>query len=1551
MKKKILTGLISFAMIMGMLSSIHVTVNAYTPNTSYPLLTKQLTPAYTPSLINSYIVSLSNGNVVSCADIVTNPGSTGDNLALAATHAPVTLNADTELSKNEQFEVLYSDTSTSNYKGTFLIRSMGRSTTPSNFKLLADDGKIDPRTGKNSSCTVGGWESFVFVPQGDGTVAILAPYNSKKYVSLQSDNTLKATVGNNITVSNYATTPITLTDKEKFIIVTPTVSVAPTSLSAIDKSDINATLTWQRPTAAANASVNAFFTGFNVYRSEDNGLNWTKCNSSPVVSMDPVTQNSSDVINQLYTFKDTFATGGHTYQYKVTAVNWAGESAASTPITVTTAAGPVPPIPTGLDITDTSGTLNVTWPTVTDARSYDVYRAASRYGTYTKLTTTPITETSYSDNTYSAAGIPAYSVYYKIAANNVSGASKLSDPISKEMKLFGPNVYIFNNLNGNGKGDPDTEINKVGNGIFSQQESAQFGDGRYALLFKRSIQTYGTNFNEGFYTHIAGLGLVPTDVKTAQLTVNAAWLGNHNATCNFWRSIENLEITNTGTTMWAVSQAAPMRRLQIDGKLTLDDTGGWASGGFLADSVIKGQAGSGAQQQWISRNDNFTYTGGPSWSGVNWNAVFVGCQASNGISTNSGNPCNYTNVTSTPVIKEKPFLFYDTTDNNYKVFVPSLRTNAMDTSWTSTNPGSGTIISIDNFYVAKPGDSAATINAQLESGKNLLLTPGIYHVSEPIMVNNPNTVVLGLGLATIVPDNSVIAMKVADVDGVSIAGIIFDAGLGDSPKLMEVGTPGSSTSHSSNPTLLSDLFFRIGGGNVGPAMAETSMEVNSKDVIGDHFWLWRADHGTQVGWNLNKAQNGLIVNGGNFTMYGLFCEHYQGYETLWNGNGGRLYFFQNELPYDVPYQSNWMAPDGKNGFAAYKVAESVTSHEAWGLGVYDVFINNIGYIKLSNAIEVPNSPDVSMHNMCTLNLGSGVGGEITNIINGKGQLVGQGVQPMRQYVGEYCNNLPDPLISPAFGSYISDQTITITDADTKASIRYTLDGTIPTATTGTLYTGSFTLSPSAHQSYTVTAVAFDGASISQPISTNYVFSIAYNKPAIASTEYTNNGTLNKAAYAFDADNASTRWESNQTTNRQDNQWIQVDLQNIYSLDFTRLIWQSTASCGYNYKLQYSIDGSSWSDLYQLTNNTATINTYTCTSLKPQARYVRMLGTEKNGTYGYSLYGFEVYGSPAFPASPTSAVYDASAGTLTIHGNYLVGSADVSKMSLKGLDGAVATLTSVSSLNPVIDASGNSITVTLGATDKAAVEGLKGFKVNYTLPGGLNLATDYLGAGLGSAATVDVTVINAAVSVTLNNIIAPTAITGLSNGTAKTAEALGLPSTVMLVTNLGNVTANVAWDVDASNYDSTLKTAQTFKVNGIVTLPTGVVNINNVPLTTSVLVTVVALPYISLDPNVLKINATNYSGKMYFLSTAVMQEGYKLVKCGVVISKDITNGLDLDNNLANLEAPQQSSKGQFYSVFNVTYNHTIYVRSYLVFEDANGTRTVYSDIATVTMTKQ
>ncbi len=585
---------------------------------------------------------------------------------------------------------------------------------------------------------------------------------------------------------------------------------------------------------------------------------------------------------------------------------------------------------------------------------------------------------------------------YSLWEFEVYGTPDTSGPVDGNVDL-GPNVKIF---------DPSMSSASIQNtvdNVFNQMETNQFGDERYALLFKPG--SYNVNVNVGFYTSVMGLGKTPDDVNiTGAVRSEADWMGG-NATCNFWRTAENFAVTPTysssnvapaGTLTWAVSQAAPMRRVHVKGGMSLWDPLGtnydyaWSSGGFIADSKIDGAISSGSQQQFFTRNSQMG-----SWNGANWNMVFVG---NNGAPTNDNAYPSTPNtvVNQAPAVREKPFLYIDDS-GNYQVFVPELRKNAQGITW-SNGIGQGTSLPINQFYIAKPDTATAqSINQALSQGKNIIFTPGIYHLSQTINVTRANTVILGLGLATLIPDNGTAAMNIADVDGVKVSGLLFDAGAKDSPVLLQVGQDGSSVDHSANPTSLSDLFFRIGGAGVGNA--DTSLKINSNNVIGDDFWVWRADHGDGVGWTVNNAKNGVIVNGNNVTMYGLFVEHFEEYQTLWNGNGGKVYFYQSELPYDVPNQAAWMSNNGtQNGYASYKVADSVTSHELYGSGIYSYFRDAV--VAENNGIEVPNAAGIKVHHACSVFLNGN--GEITHVINNTGGTVKSGT--MKQSINDYPAN-------------------------------------------------------------------------------------------------------------------------------------------------------------------------------------------------------------------------------------------------------------------------------------------------------------------------------------------------------------------------------------------------------------------------------------------------------------------------------------------------------------------------------------------------------------------
>ncbi|WP_327308392.1 discoidin domain-containing protein [Streptomyces sp. NBC_01298] len=525
---------------------------------------------------------------------------------------------------------------------------------------------------------------------------------------------------------------------------------------------------------------------------------------------------------------------------------------------------------------------------------------------------------------------------------------------------LGPNVIVF---------DPSTpNIQAKLDEVFAQQESAQFGSGRYQFLFKPGTYN-GLNAQIGFYTSISGLGLSPDDTTiNGDVTVDAGWFGG-NATQNFWRSAENLALNPVnGTDRWAVSQAAPFRRMHVKGGLNLAPSGyGWSSGGFIADSKIDGQVGNYSQQQWYTRDSSI---GG--WSNGVWNQVFSGTQ---GAPAQAFPEPRYTTLDTTPVSREKPFLYLD--GSEYKVFVPAKRTNARGTSWGNGAP-QGSSIPLSQFYVVKPGTTAATMNQALAQGLHLLFTPGVYHVNQTIQVNRADTVVLGLGLATIIPDNGVTALKVGDVDGVKLAGFLVDAGQVNSPSLLEVGPAGTTTDHAANPTTVQDVFIRVGGAGAGKATV--GMVINNHDTIVDHTWIWRADHGDGVGWETNRSDYGFRVNGDDVLATGLFVEHFNKYDVEWNGERGRTIFFQNEKAYDAPNQAAIQNGSVK-GYAAYKVADSVNTHEGWGLGSY-CYYNVDPTIRQDHGFQVPVKAGVKFHDILVVSLGGN--GQYEHVINNTG---------------------------------------------------------------------------------------------------------------------------------------------------------------------------------------------------------------------------------------------------------------------------------------------------------------------------------------------------------------------------------------------------------------------------------------------------------------------------------------------------------------------------------------------------------------------------------------
>ena len=558
---------------------------------------------------------------------------------------------------------------------------------------------------------------------------------------------------------------------------------------------------------------------------------------------------------------------------------------------------------------------------------------------------------------------------------------------------FGPDVHIFT------PGMATADIQATVDAVAARQVPDQFGPERVALLFMPG--TYGSasaplNFQVGYYTSVAGLGRSPTDV-VVNGSINAYNQCDSTgcyALNNFWRSLGNLDIEVDNAALgchagefWAVSQASPMRRVRVDGNTTLMDycTGpSYASGGFIADSKFDGGTViSGSQQQWITRDSAVD-----GWTNGVWNQVFSGVLGAPGTcfpgSTGCGGP--YTTLATSPVTREAPYLYVDA-QGGWNGFAPATRRDSSGTTW-ADGPTAGRSVPLSRFFIARPTDSARRINEALLLGRNLILTPGVYRLDEPLLVPWRDTIVLGLGYPTLVPQHGNAALAIASQPGIDVSGVLVDAGPVRSRVLVQVGNPlrlpfAATSRPGAEPIALHDVFLRIGGAQAGSA--GTAMVVDADNVILDDVWAWRADHGNGVGWTSNRADTGLVVNGDDVTAYGLFVEHFQKTETLWNGERGRVVFYQNEMPYDPPSQSAWNESRTVLGYPALKVADHVRRFNGWGLGSYNFFNQGVD-IYASHAFEVPASlPAGSLQDLLTVFLDPSKGrGGVLDVIDNAG---------------------------------------------------------------------------------------------------------------------------------------------------------------------------------------------------------------------------------------------------------------------------------------------------------------------------------------------------------------------------------------------------------------------------------------------------------------------------------------------------------------------------------------------------------------------------------------
>jgi len=576
-----------------------------------------------------------------------------------------------------------------------------------------------------------------------------------------------------------------------------------------------------------------------------------------------------------------------------------------------------------------------------------------------------------------------------------------------------------------------------------------FTSDRTALLFAPG--TYrDLEFEVGYYVQVAGLGRTPEQVefvggggpyvpalnqhlhqRTVEVVVTKEEDENGQqdetgtkqqveeqpvGTCldSFWRSAENFAVTDRDL-QWAVSQAAPLRRVHVTrGNVYLHDGEAYASGGHFANSRIVGGGllQAGGQQQFLVRNVELERgaTGGA------WSMVYAGCTgqvpAATTGPTSPEDGAAVTVVEEPRVRMEKPFVAVrDDDPTQFVLRVPKalLRGDADYTTAPLLDGRHEEVRDFSRVRVVRDTDPIGNIQQALEEGKDVVLAPGIFRLEKTIVIQKPGRVLLGLGLATLeAPRDGTPCIRVAPhVSGVRIAGVMLEATEKDasasrpttsSSSLLEWGDASiKDLGVRNDPGGMFDVFARVGGATVGNRSniaVDTMMRLHSGHVVGDNLWLWRADHArlglgeaanyphiSPIFWQSEqheyRAETGIEVKADDVSMYGLAVEHANGHQTVWSGENGSVVFYQCEFPYGV-YRDF-----AENEFRGYLVQNHVESHEVHAPGIYSNFRNDA--VHVSTAIEHPEKPDVHVINPFTVKLDNQ--GGILSIANGKGGAV------------------------------------------------------------------------------------------------------------------------------------------------------------------------------------------------------------------------------------------------------------------------------------------------------------------------------------------------------------------------------------------------------------------------------------------------------------------------------------------------------------------------------------------------------------------------------------
>jgi hypothetical protein len=578
---------------------------------------------------------------------------------------------------------------------------------------------------------------------------------------------------------------------------------------------------------------------------------------------------------------------------------------------------------------------------------------------------------------------------------------------------FGPNVTIF---------DPSMSVSSINAALSAAPPAGgkrqfyflpgTYGDPTVTPATATTSNVIQAQVASG--TAVAGLGTGPCDV-----VINGALSINNGSLAIRPSQMSNLTINPiqagvpAGGMLWYTSQTATLRRVNILGNLyvsTVNQTPGGcqnpcdpvaqgfqiniipgvANGFVIANSVVTGTVinGDGLNRPNVEGNGGnsdiyFQQDDIGGYTGFGSDMVFNGTLGAPSDDFGPGSispyaaPGHITNVTRAPVIREEPWVYWDGTA--FQVFRPSAQFDVRGPNW-STQASQGDVLPLSSFYLATAGtDTAATLNAALASGKDLILGPGTYVLDAPLTVALPNKVVLGLGDPILRADNTSTLVVKDSAPGSVLAkfnanGRAFDASdVGQVPfaeNQIVIGDTPHGAGSRENPTTLSDVNSVSGSRNLYLLNQDYTIlnqgQIQSNNNSGDGY--------TTTNWtNAASSETGAIVNGDHTTWQGLWLEHFKKTQITWNGEYGDVTFLQNERPLTVPYDNPgeigqqphvWKMSADFDGYPVLAITPTVDHFSLHGFQSWSRLGNGC-YCNVTSVITTRVKPDVKLHALFT----------------------------------------------------------------------------------------------------------------------------------------------------------------------------------------------------------------------------------------------------------------------------------------------------------------------------------------------------------------------------------------------------------------------------------------------------------------------------------------------------------------------------------------------------------------------------------------------------------